>query len=129
MRGVLLPIPPVELDELELLLELLLELPVPDDDDEEDEDEDEDDEDELEPEHDCAVACGPAIVIESILAKLSAETPLNTKRLVPAFKDISTLSSTQLDQAPVGAKVKLAALPALPLAVKTPERAALAPLA
>lgn len=123
MRGILPPIPPVELDELELLLEL----PVPDDDDEEDEDEE--DEDELEPEHDCAVTCAPAMVIESILAKPSAEIPINTKRLLPAFNDISTLSSTQLDQAPVGANVKFAALPALPLAVKTPERAALAPLA
>lgn len=96
----------------------------------EDEEEDEDeDEDELEPEHGCAVASGPAMVIESILAKLSAEIPVNTSRLAPAFSDISTLSSVQLDQAPVGAKVKFAALPALPLAVKTPERAALAPLA
>lgn len=108
MRGILLPVPP-----LELLLEL----------------DDEDEEDELEPEHDCAVTRGPEMVIESILAKLFAETPLSTKRLVPAFNDISALSSAQLDQAPVGAKVKFAAAPTLPLAVKTPERAPLAPLA
>ncbi len=114
MRGRLLPEPLLELEELELLLEA------------EDEDEEED---ELEPEHDCAVVGGPETVMESMFAKLSADTPVNTKRLLPAFNDISTLSSTQLDQAPVGAKAKFAALPKSPLAVKTPERAALAPLA
>lgn len=101
-----------------LELELLLEA-----------EEDDDEEDELEPEHDCGVTGGPEMVIESILAKLSAETPVNTKRLLPVFSEISTLSSAQLDQAPVGAKVKFAALPVLPLAVKTPERAVPAPLA
>lgn len=112
MRGVLLLDP---LLELELLLEA--------------EEDDDDEEDELEPEQDCGVTGGPEIVIESILAKLSAETPVNTKRLPPAFSETSTLSSAQLDQAPVGARVKFAALPVLPLAVKIPDRAEPAPLA
>lgn len=122
MRGIFPPMPPVELDELELPAE-------PVEEEEDDDEDDEDDEEELEPEHPCAAALGPLILMESILAKPSELTPASTKRFCPAFSDISTVSSAQVGQPPVGAKSNITALPALPLAVKVPERGTVAPLA